>query len=97
MSLPNETLVFCAHEYTLSNLKFAEYLEPDNPAIKAKIKICQELRSKDEFTVGSKIFEERLYNPFIRVSSEPIYKELTGEPNDPIKAFAKIRKLKDNF
>ena len=40
-----------------------------------------------EFTVGSKLIEERLYNPFIRCEREPYFREITGEPNDPIRAF----------
>ena len=50
-----------------------------------------------EFTVGSKLIEERLYNPFIRCATEPYFKELTDEPNDPVRAFAKLRKLKDEY
>ena len=98
INLPAETLVFCAHEYTLSNLAFAKYIEPNNPMIDAKISQCKQIREVDELTVGSKLHEEKLYNPFIRcASSEPYYSELTGEQNDPIRRFAKIRKLKDSF
>jgi hydroxyacylglutathione hydrolase len=97
MHLPNETLVFCAHEYTLANLQFAKYVEPNNPMIDAKIKQCEQIRAQNEFTVGSKLMEERFFNPFIRCASEDYFKELTGEPNDPVRAFAKIRKLKDNY
>ena len=50
-----------------------------------------------EHTVGSKLIEERFYNPFIRCATEDYFKQLTGEPNDPVKAFAKLRKLKDNY
>jgi len=47
--------------------------------------------------VGSKLVEERFYNPFIRCATEQYYKDLTDEPNDPVLRFAKIRKLKDQF
>ena len=97
MNLPHETLVFCAHEYTLANLRFAKYVEPNNPVIDQKVKQCQEIIESGEFTVGSRLIEERLYNPFIRCATEEYYKELTGEPNDPVRRFAKIRQLKDQF
>lgn len=48
------------------------------------------------FTVPSKLMDERLFNPFIRCAREPYFREVTGE-HDPVRIFAKIRKLKDNF
>ena len=89
--------MFCAHEYTLQNLKFAKFVEPNNPMIDAKIKQCEHLRSINELTVGSRLVEERLFNPFIRCATEEYFKTITGEPNDPVLRFAKIRKLKDTF
>ena len=50
-----------------------------------------------EFSVGSKLVEERFFNPFLRCATEEYYKEITGEPNDPVRRFAKIRALKDTF
>jgi hydroxyacylglutathione hydrolase len=94
--LPNETLLFCGHEYTLSNLKFAKYIEPSNPMIDHKIKQAEQALARGEFTVPSNLMEERLYNPFIRCAREEYFKEITGEI-DPVRIFAKIRKLKDNF
>jgi hydroxyacylglutathione hydrolase len=44
INLPNETLVFCGHEYTMNNLKFAEFLEPDNPYLKQKMKQVEKIR-----------------------------------------------------
>lgn len=87
INLPAETLLFPAHEYTLSNLNFAKYIEPNNPMIDKKIEQCKKLRNMGEFTVGSKLIEERLYNPFIRCEKEPYFKEITGEYNDPVKVF----------
>ena len=88
--------MFCAHEYTLNNLKFAKYIEPENPMIDHKIQQAEKARASGDFTVPSKLMEERLYNPFIRCAREDYFKEITGE-QDPIRVFAKIRKLKDNF
>lgn len=66
MSLPNETLLFCGHEYTVKNLEFAKMLEPDNEAIQHKLEVCKQIILKSEFTVGGHLSDERLFNPFIR-------------------------------
>ena len=53
MSLPNETLMFCGHEYSVKNLEFARMLEPENEVIEQKLALCKSLREKEEFTVGN--------------------------------------------
>ena len=58
--------------------------------------MAEKARANGDFTVPSKLMEEILYNPFIRCAREEYFKEITGEI-DPIRVFAKIRKLKDNF
>lgn len=108
MALPNETLVFCGHEYTVKNLKFAAMLEPDNFMITKRLKQATEMTAQGEFTVGSPLMDERLYNPFIRCfasdrQSREYYEQITGEADGgPVgtngkleRVFAKIRKLKD--
>ncbi len=61
-----------------------------------KLKQVQKAISQGEYTVPSKLMEERLFNPFIRCAKEDYFKEITGE-NDPVRIFAKLRKLKDSF
>ena len=108
MALPNETMVFCGHEYTVKNLEFATMLEPDNPMIARRLKLAQDLVAQNEFTVGSYLCDERLYNPFIRCfgadkQTREYYEEITGEADGtPVgsngkleRVFAKLRKLKD--
>jgi hydroxyacylglutathione hydrolase len=101
MSLPNESLMFCGHEYTIKNLEFAKKLEPDNPHIEQKLEMCRELREKDEFTVGNQIQEERMYNPFVRCfqgdrETREYYEQITGE-SETLRVFQKLRALKDQF
>lgn len=67
--LPQETRVYCGHEYTASNLRFAAHIEPDNLAIKARAEKVAELRSRGEPTIPSTIAEERATNPFLRCGS----------------------------
>lgn len=64
INLPYETPLYCAHEYTKSNLKFAKFVDPENPALFAKIAQVDDLLSKNLYTVGSPIGQEKDYNPF---------------------------------
>lgn len=64
--LPDDTLVYCAHEYTLVNLKFAKQVEPNNPAIDERIKKTQDLRARNIPSVPSALILEKLTNPFLR-------------------------------
>jgi hydroxyacylglutathione hydrolase len=68
-ALPPETRVFCAHEYTLSNGRFALTAEPDNREISARMKAVEAARAAGEPTVPTTIALERATNPFMRVSS----------------------------
>ncbi|UAT42688.1 hydroxyacylglutathione hydrolase [Anaplasmataceae bacterium AB001_6] len=97
-NLPDETLVYCAHEYTLGNLRFAKHLEPDNPLIEEKIKVSRELRKSDKPTLPSTIGIEKNTNPFFRTDSKAIRKKLNiPEYESDAFAFAKIRNAKDRF
>lgn len=97
--LPDETTVYCAHEYTASNARFALSVEPGNPDLVARARDVMDKRSRDEPTVPSKIGEEKKTNPFLRVDvSEEIRKNVGVTSSDTdIDAFAKVRSAKDNF
>jgi hydroxyacylglutathione hydrolase len=69
-SLPGDTRVCCTHEYTLSNLKFAVEVEPDNTVLAAYQRHCQTLRAAGIPTLPSTIAQERAINPFLR-STQP--------------------------
>lgn len=70
--LPADTRVCCAHEYTLSNLRFAAAVEPDNAALAAHIAACEALRARGEATVPSTIAREREINPFLRCDAPAV-------------------------
>jgi hydroxyacylglutathione hydrolase len=93
--LNNDTLVFCGHEYTQRNLEFCLKLDPENEFLKDKYEWVIKMRSKNEFTVGSRLIEEKLYNPFLRCGDD-YYLALTGE-SSPEASFKKLRMLKDKF
>jgi len=99
--LPGKTKVFCTHEYTESNLRFAIAVEPNNRHIKDKIEEVQELRRKDLETLPSTISEELNINPFLRCnqndvinSAEYYCKTQLSESHEVLGA---IREWKDNF
>ena len=96
-----ETLVYCAHEYTLANLAFAISLEPENRALKQRIEDVKNLRSKNIPTIPSTIKAEKETNPFLRVSSpEIIQRSLEFDPetsDESTSIFGTIRRMKDVF
>mmetsp|Transcript_37007 Transcript_37007/g.38371 ORF Transcript_37007/g.38371 Transcript_37007/m.38371 type:complete len:377 (-) Transcript_37007:78-1208(-) len=95
MNLPNDTLLFCGHEYTVNNLKFNLKVDPNNDFIKDKLDWAIQTVESGNFTVGSRLVEEKLYNAFVR-AGDRYFLELTGE-KDPVKSFTKIRLLKDQI
>lgn len=94
--LPDETKVFCGHEYSLQNLKYAQHVEPSNETIAAKIEWCKQKRAASEPTVPSTIGEEKQINPFMRVDTE-VVQQFSKVLGDPIQTMTVIRKIKDTF
>jgi hydroxyacylglutathione hydrolase len=70
--LPEHTLVYCAHEYTLGNLRFALAVEPANAALQRRQLSCTAQRERNEPTVPSTVFEEKATNPFLRCSVQGV-------------------------
>jgi len=102
MALPSATKVYCAHEYTLSNLDFANTVEPNSHDIQQRILHCQHKRSLGEPTLPSTIEEERATNPFLRIKQPKIVESLNTKfglslTNDPIDNFKWLRQWKDSF
>ncbi len=100
-ALPDDTQVYCGHEYTEKNLQFALTLEPNNPALKAKYEWTKKVRADGKFTIPSTIGDEKLINPFLRTDSAELRASLRKiDPrlgDDPVTIFAKARELKDRF
>lgn len=96
--LPEETRVYCGHEYTLSNLAFARHVEPDNEAIHARIEAAKAMRARGEPTMGATMREELATNPFLRTGSATIRKSVgLDEHASPVEVLAAVRKAKDGF
>uniref|UniRef100_A0A673MJR8 Hydroxyacylglutathione hydrolase, mitochondrial n=1 Tax=Sinocyclocheilus rhinocerous TaxID=307959 RepID=A0A673MJR8_9TELE len=93
--LPPETRVYCGHEYTINNLKFARHVEPNNEVIQKKLAWAKEKYDNGEPTIPSTLADEFTFNPFMRVREKSV-QEHAGT-SDPIEAMRNIRKEKDRF
>lgn len=104
-NLPEHTKVYCAHEYTLSNLRFALEVEPDNRALQERMTVEQDKRKRNIPTVPSTIALEKATNPFMRFREHNIITQLktfdhlakTISDQDFPGIFAALRKWKNNY
>lgn len=94
-SLPDNTWVWCAHEYTLKNLQFALTVDGENADLSARAKEVAEQRSRSQPTVPSVLGIEKKTNPFLRWDTAPL--QAAAKSQDPIQTFARIRGMKDQF
>lgn len=97
--LPDETKVYCGHEYTVNNLKFAEHVEPDSKPVKEKLAWAQNQRLKGIPTIPSTIGEEKQYNPFMRVGEDRVQQHVLKhvETRDPVTLMGYLRENKNGF
>ncbi len=98
-ALPPETKVYCAHEYTLANLGFAKWVEPDSALIQARFNRASDLRARGEPTVPSLLHEELETNPFLRVDKPNVIAAAEGYAGRKLtpgaEVFTAIRNWKD--
>jgi hydroxyacylglutathione hydrolase len=97
MRWPDGTRLYCAHEYTQANARFALTVEPGNAALVARSRAVDELRARGEPTVPTTLELEKATNPFLRPSSPEIQRAVGCNGGDPVEAFARVRKRKDDF
>jgi hydroxyacylglutathione hydrolase len=100
-ALPDATQVYCAHEYTLSNLRFAHEVEPGNAALNERIDADKAKRDRGQPTVPSTIGVEKATNPFLRYQEAEILNRLIRDGHiadgEPIAAFAALRQWKNDY
>lgn len=100
-ALPEETLVYCAHEYTLGNLRFAAAVEPGNADVLGTLDAVQALRSRDAITLPTTLSHERRINPFLRCREPAVRAAAEARAGhrlaDASDVFAVIRGWKDGF
>jgi len=99
--LPNDTLIFCTHEYTLGNIQFAKAVDPENASLINFEIDAQELRNLNIPTVPTTLTLEKKINPFIRCEQRKIIdsaQNFSGRLlSDPVKVFTVLREWKNNF
>ena len=95
--LPEDTRVFCAHEYTQANARFALSVEPENQALQARSREIDAARAQDRPTVPSTLGEELATNPFLRVDQPGLAANVGLAGSEPVAVFAEVRRRKDNF
>jgi hydroxyacylglutathione hydrolase len=98
-SLPDDTKVYCGHEYTLANIGFARTVEPGNDALRRREERDRKLREAGRPTLPSTIGEEKATNPFLRAREpavvDSVNKYLGLRVSDPVRVFAAIRDWKN--
>ena len=100
-ALPAATRVFCAHEYTLGNLRFAAAVEPGNAAVLEALEATRALRARDGISLPSTIGRERQINPFLRCREPAVRAAVEVRAGhslaEPVEIFAAVRSWKDGF
>jgi hydroxyacylglutathione hydrolase len=93
--LPDNTEIWCAHEYTLNNLKFALTVDTQNQALQERFEAVQALRQQKVATIPASLEIEKNTNPFLRWDTAILMEKMKTQ--DPIQSFAKLRGMKDQF
>lgn len=100
-ALPDDTLVYSGHEYTMANIGFALEVEPDNEELKARAVSDAEKRRNDRPTLPSTVGREKMTNPFLRCLQPAVIasanKYLGARASDPVQVFAAIREWKNSY
>jgi hydroxyacylglutathione hydrolase len=94
-NLPDDTRVWCAHEYTLKNLEFALTVDSENRDLKERFDRVKKARQRGEATVPSSLGTEKQTNPFLRWDTTAL--QLAMNSQDPIQTFSRLRSKKDQF
>jgi hydroxyacylglutathione hydrolase len=96
-ALPDDTRLYCGHEYTLANIKFAKTIEPANPALAARERQVQERLAAGRPTLPSTMGEEKAANPFLRADVPEVAKSVGMAGAPAAEVFAEIRNRKNKF
>lgn len=96
-SLPDDTLVYCGHDYTLENYEFANGIEPANQIVKERLDQVRQLQTQGKPTVPSSILQERTTNCFLRAGTPEMKAALGMQHSQTVDVFAELRRRKDVF
>jgi hydroxyacylglutathione hydrolase len=95
--LPDDARVYCAHEYTENNARFALTVDPANSALRARMDEIRRLRAASKPTVPSRLGDEKAANPFLRADDPVLAANVGLAGADPAAVFGEVRRRKDNF
>ena len=95
--LPDDTDVYCGHDYTLSNARFALAADPDNPAVQARAKEAEAAKGENRLMVLSRISDEKATNPFLRAGEPALARSVGLDGADPAAVFQGLREWKNRF
>lgn len=96
-ALPDDTKIYCGHEYTLTNARYAHQALPEDAAIAERLKVVEAAREKGEPTVPTTMAAEKATNPFMRADDPSVADSLSMAGADPVDVFARLRKGRDQF
>jgi hydroxyacylglutathione hydrolase len=96
-ALPDATQIYCGHEYTVANAKFALSVDSGNAALVARAAEVGRLRAADAYTIPIDLGTEKRTNPFLRADTPEMAAAMGLPTGDPVAVFAALRKAKDNF
>jgi hydroxyacylglutathione hydrolase len=98
MELPDATLIYCGHEYSEANARFAQSVEPANPALRLRAAEVARMRAAGAFTIPVTLGMEKATNPFLRAGRPQLAKAMGLPPGSPVHVvFGALRKAKDDF
>ncbi len=97
LAWPDNTQIYCGHEYTLNNGRFALTVDPDNPTLQQRVEEVSQLRDAGQPTLPTTMAQEKATNPFLRADEAGIRQTLDMNNARPVEVFARIRALKDAF
>jgi len=99
--LPDDTRIYCTHEYTLDNIRFAKCVDPENLTLLKYESLCEQLRTEQKPTLPTQIALEKTINPFLRCNDSKIIASAQNYSqqftNNPVEIFSILRQWKDNF
>jgi hydroxyacylglutathione hydrolase len=96
-ALPDETRIYCAHEYTESNCRFAITVDPENAALQQRVVDVKASRAAGRSTIPALLGDEKTSNPFLRADQPSLMQRFPDSAGDPVAVFAAIRGAKDRF
>ncbi|MCA1796025.1 MAG: hydroxyacylglutathione hydrolase [Geobacteraceae bacterium] len=96
-ALPPATLLYCGHEYTLDNYRFAEHIQPESLAVRRKRQQVEKLRRSKEPTLPVSLKEEMVTNPFLRPHDSALRHALRMEESTDLEVFTALRQRKNRF